>query len=130
MAKSGNLFKRAAQYRKTHKNLTQAEAVKAVAKMSGPVKAKMSGRKKVAGTKRKTVRRKRVGTLPVALLGRSTRKRSAIGSIAKTEKLLREIDTLEAKRLRAKKKELRDIIQLEINARHDRVDQVRRAYKR
>jgi hypothetical protein len=130
MAKSGNLFKRAAEYRKKHKNLTQAEAVKVVSKMSGPVKTKLSGRKKVAGTKRKIVRRKRVGDLPVALMGRTTRKKSAIGSIAKTERLLREIDTLEAKRQRAKKKELRDIIQLEINARHDKVDQVRRAYRR
>lgn len=133
MAKTGNLFKRAAQYRKSHKHLSQAEAVQVVAKMGKIVgtKKKNFTVSKVSGPKRKTtVRRKRVGASPVVLMGRVTRKRSAIGSIAKTEKLLREIDSLEAKRQRAKKKELRDIIQLEINARHDKVDQVRRAYRR
>lgn len=132
-----NLFKRAAAYRKKHKNLTQAEAVKAVAKMgkvgkTGPVKKKAVKRKvaavaKVAGPKRKTG--KRVGAARVVILGTKKRK-SAIGSIAKTKKLLNEIESLERQRKQATKKELRDIIQLEINGRHDKIDGVRRQHRR
>lgn len=128
---TGNLFKRAAAYRKKHKNLTQAQAVQAVSKM-GKVGKKVVGpvKKKVAGTKKKTVRRKRVGATPVVRMGRATKRVGALSGIQKTKKLLNEIESLETQRRKATKKELRDVIQLEINARHDKVDQVKRAYRR
>jgi len=91
----------------------------------------------VSGTKKKrkaTVIRKITGAAKKPVTIKKTvsvsRKVGTIGSVKQGEKLLREIDRLEKKRKAIKNKELRDIVQLEINARHDKLKQIKRSFRR
>ena len=112
-------------YRKLHPRCSQVDAMK---KLKGTT---------VSGTKKKrkaTVIRKITGAAKKPVTIKKTvsvsRKVGTIGSVKQGEKLLREIDRLEKKRKAIKNKELRDIVQLEINARHDKLKQIKRSFRR
>lgn len=143
---TGNLFKRAAAYRKTHKNLTQAQAVKAVAKM-GRVTKKVSGtvKKKVSGTRKGTTRRKRIGELPVAVANslagvkRSVKKHVSLTQrqldtrakkygvpkrVKEAEFILKTIDVLERHYKSARDRYGKEMYARAINSEHDKLDRL------
>lgn len=130
MSKSDNIFVRAKRYVKDHPRTSFQDAIKIVAKkktVSGVKKKKVSGIKKSVSGVRKTVSLKRSvkrrvsGTVKRSGLGSTT-----IGSVERARSLVRDIDRLERKRAREKSRELRDIIQLEINSCHDKLDHIKR----
>jgi hypothetical protein len=68
----------------------------------------------VTGTRRKTVKR--------ATVGKAHTTPRKISGIAKATKLVRDIERLEIKRREARARELKDVIQVEINKLHDQLD--------
>lgn len=125
MKKADNFFVRVKKYRKEHPRATQQQAMKALKgkKASTVKKRKVSGVKAVGSVKRK--RRVAGVTASAKVSGRS----ASVTGIAKAKSLVADIDRLEAKRARETKRELKDIIQLEINAKHDKLDAIKRSYK-
>jgi len=113
------------RYRKEHPNTPYATAQKKVsAEMkSGQISGAKKKRRRVGTTApaKKAVtgtRRKRItGTKKVG-----TSKPRKISGVAKGEQLLRQIERLEIKRREARARELKDIIQLDINKLHDQLD--------
>lgn len=117
-----NVFKKAAEYRKLHPRTSFQDAIK-----------KVSG-KKVSGTKKKTVKvtgvkktKKAVARPAVAAKTVNVRV-GKIGAIAKAEKLVKEINALEAKRKKIAGRELRDIYALAINAKHRELNGVKKHF--
>lgn len=95
---------------------------------AGKLGAVAKTKKRVSGVKKviASVPRKRMsGVKKVA----STGKIMAIGRIGKASHIDKTIKHLEAKRKKAKG-QLKDIIQLEINANHKKLDQLKKQYKR
>lgn len=130
MSKSDNIFVRAKRYVKEHPRTSFQDAIKIVAKkktVSGVKKRKVSGVKKSAsgvkkvGAIKRTVKRRVSGTVKRAGLGSSS-----MGSVERARALVRDIDRLERKRAREKSREMRDIIQLEINSHHDKLDRIKK----
>lgn len=124
MAKQ-TFMSRVKAYRKLHPRCSQVEAMQ---KLKG--KKAVTGTKKAVGAvKRKTtVKTKRPVTVKKTVT--VSRRVGTIGSVKQGEKILREIDRLEKKRKAIKNRELRDIVQLEINARHDKLKQIKRSFRR
>lgn len=60
----------------------------------------------------------------------STRKKRSTKRELEAKKLVNKIEALEWKRHQEKNRDLRDIIQLEINACHDKLDRLKGSYKR
>ena len=125
------------RYRKENPNVPYATAQKRV---SGMMK---SGA--ISGTKK---RKRRVGTTAAAShksASRFSHKRASTARVGKTHirpvakpktrmqtagALIRKIDRLELKRKQEKFREMKDLIQLEINACHDKLDRIKGSYKR
>jgi hypothetical protein len=131
MKKSDNIFVRAAKYRKEHPRTSFQDAIK---KVSGT--KKVSGVKKVSGTKKKVSGPKKVaGPKKRAVSGvkakvavRGTRKASVSG-VVQANKLIKDIERLELKRKNEQRREMKDFIQLQINATHDKLDALKRKYR-
>lgn len=125
MKKADNFFVRVKKYRKEHPRASQQQAMKALKgkKSVSGTKRKVAGTKAVTGTKRK----RRVSG--VAASAKIIGKRTTVSGIDRAKAIVRDIDRLEAKRARETKRELKDIIQLAINAKHDKLDALKRAYK-
>lgn len=123
------------RYRKENPSVPFKTAQKRVSEMMH--KGEVSGttkRKKKPSSSHKTAIRT-VGRTQTRSTGKraSTRKKVAgktIGRIGRAESLISQINRLETKRERLENKELRDIVQLEINACHDKLDALKRTFKR
>lgn len=127
-AKSENIFVRAKAYQKLHPRTAWADCIQ-----------KVKGKKTVGGVKKKTVgsaapkKRKRIAGTKIAA---TTRKigtkvgKPAISGLQKASKLVADIARLEKKRKALKSRELRDIVQLEINAHHDHLDRIKKTYRK
>lgn len=125
-AKSENIFVRAKAYQKLHPRTAWAECIQ---KVKGK---KVSGTRKVAGTKKVGAapkKRTRI-TGTKSILSKVTGPKKTISGIARANKLIRDIARLELKRKSMKAKELKDIVQMEINACHDKLDAIKRSYRR
>lgn len=83
-------------------------------------RADRPSQKKAIGTKSRMTRPPKVGKA----------KPKAIGRVEKGLALVSEIKRLEKKRAKLKERELRDIVQLEINRCHDKLDALTKAIKR
>lgn len=132
--KKDNLFSRAKAYVVDHPRTTYQEAIQKLSgkkvsgtkKVSGVKKSvgKVTGKPKVAGTRKRIAGGARVASTngQKSTLGRLT-------GIPKAEALLRDIDRLERKRAKVTHKELRDIIQLEINSKHHALNGIKNSYR-
>lgn len=128
-----NLFARAAKYRKTHKGLTQAEAVSLLSKQG---KGKVTGTRKkakrrVAGTKaapKRKVPAVRAKTVNVRI-GRTVKPKAHKTAGGKATAILSKIVRLEDKRKGLKGTEAKEINRLEINALHRKLETAKRAIR-
>lgn len=122
-----NVFKKASDYRKQHPRTSFQDAIK---KVSG---TKVSGTKKIGAVKKKVSGTRKMGSVKTKMSGTPKRKVSgtgAIGGFAKARAISGKIGSLETKRKKLTKKIERDIIQLEINAEHRKLDALMRQLKR
>lgn len=131
-----NIFKKAKAYVKAHPRTSFQDAIQKVkgkGKVSGVKKRKVAGVRKtaVSGVKRKPVAKKTAVRNVTVKVGRvaGTKRVGAIGAIAKGTKLVNEINRLEKKRAAVTNKELRDIVQLQINANHRKLDSLKRSIR-
>lgn len=126
MAKSDNIFVRAKAYVKVHPRTSFQDAIQIVSKkkISGTkkkvsgVKRKVSGTKKVAGT----VKRKRTTT---HLVHSTSAPKHTI--IERGKALIRQIDKLELQRKNEKNRDMKDIIQVEINKCHRKLREIKKS---
>lgn len=87
----------------------------------------------MAAKKKTTTKRRVSGTKAKASVGKKKRRvygTSSIGKIGTAKKVMGKIDSLERMRKNEKRREMKDIIQLEINQLHDKLDNLKRAYKK
>jgi hypothetical protein len=87
----------------------------------------------MATKKKSTVKRRVSGTKTKASVGRKKRKvsgTSSIGKIGTARNIMGKIDKLEKQRKAEKRREMKDIIQLEINQLHDKIDALKKTYKK
>lgn len=124
-----NIFKEAKAYRKLHPNTPWANCIKNV-----------SG-KKVSGVKKKTaVRAKKVSkgsrARTIAVSGMGKKRTSVVRGVKPMSRLQKgtaiigKIDTLEKKYVKELHKDKKFLIASEINLLHDKLDALKKAYKR
>jgi hypothetical protein len=122
-AKKDNIFVKAKAYHKLHPKTAWADCIQKVKgkKVSG-TKKKVSGsvKKKISAPAKVGAKRKRI---PVASSRVSSPKKS---TLQQGRVLVRRIEVLELKRKQEKARELKDLLQLEINACHDRLDAIKK----
>jgi hypothetical protein len=124
MAKK-NIFKEASKIRKANPKMKWPDAVKAAGKA-----AKVSGVKK---TKRKPAAKKVSGVRTVT---RKPAKRTVVSGVKPLTRLQKgtaivgKINGLEKKYSKERNKDLKTLLALDINALHDQLDNLKRAYKK
>lgn len=131
MKKSDNIFVRAKKYRAAHPRTSFQDAIKKVSgvKKASVTKRKVSGAKKVSGVKKVAgPKRKVVSGVKAKVAVRGVRKASVSG-MSQASKLIKDIERLELKRKNEQRREMKDFIQLQINATHDKLDALKRKYR-
>lgn len=132
-----NIFSLAKTIRDKHPRMSvQASVQKAGKQIRAEKKAAVSGvKRKSVGKTKKTIGKtkrsigKKVGRVASVRVG-GTKRKAAVGGYEKGLAIHKKIDTLEAKYKGETRKELKEILRLAINAEHDKLDDLKRAYKK
>jgi hypothetical protein len=123
-----NIFKKAKAYVKAHPRTSFQDAIQKV--KGGKSVSGVKRKKAVTGTKRKAVtgtKRKRVTGVKVAS---SVGRVGATDPIKKGKAIVGKIDSLTQQRAKEKNKEMKLLLAYAINAEHDKLDKLKRAYKK
>jgi hypothetical protein len=134
-----NIFKRAKEYRTKHPRTSFQDAIKKVSGVKKRTTVRATKTVKPGSTRRgnstgpSTVH---TGTLtisgrkPVVKHHKIKISGPAIGAVAKGKKIVHNIEKMERERKTLKSKEMKNLLALAINAEHDKLDNLKRAFKR